>query len=177
MRLDVKERFLRHVEVVTESGCWIWTGALGIGGYGLFGGTHWRKTGVREKTRTAHRVSYELFKGPIPEDKIVLHSCDVRCCVNPAHLRVGTYQENMDDAVLRGRMAAGNRNGKHTHPEKRQLGEAHYKCKITEEVAFFIRYCGLSLPTVAKRYGISITQAHRIRTGNSWAQLPAFRGH
>lgn len=55
----------------------------------------------------AHRLSYELHKGPIPDGLQILHSCDVKNCINPDHLRVGTHSENMAEAADRGRMRSG----------------------------------------------------------------------
>lgn len=78
-------------------GCWPWTGALDADGYGTIGET---KTG---RTLRAPRVAYELTVGPIPAGLEILHSCDNRPCVNPAHLRVGTHAENMAEISLRGR--------------------------------------------------------------------------
>ncbi len=76
-------------------GCWHWTGAiLGWTGYGVIK--------VHGKNTNAHRFSYELFNGPIPEKKMILHNCHQRNCVNPTHLRIGTHQENMKDMVESG---------------------------------------------------------------------------
>jgi len=79
--LPTRDRFMRFVSV-DQRGCWLWTGRIGTGGYGYFGQ---KVDGVR-KTRRAHRVSYELFVGPIPEGQQVDHLCHVRACVNPDHL-------------------------------------------------------------------------------------------
>lgn len=87
------DRFMGKVHK-TET-CWLWKGCKNVGGYGLFR--------FPENTPGAHRVSYELFKGPIPEGLYVLHSCDIRHCVNPAHLRIGTLKENTQDMFDRGR--------------------------------------------------------------------------
>ena len=85
---------------VPESGCWIWLGVV-------FGSGHGRvvinENGVNRETG-AHRLSWEVHKGAIPEGKHVLHTCDVPCCINPAHLYIGTHQDNMRDKAHRGRV-------------------------------------------------------------------------
>jgi hypothetical protein len=80
---------------VTEAGCWLWLGSVGKLGYGLV-----KRKG---KSFSTHRVAYELFVGKIPAGKWVLHSCDVRSCVNPNHLFLGDNQANVTDAVKKGR--------------------------------------------------------------------------
>ena len=93
--LPVVDRFMRHV-VVESGGCWIWTGSRTPGGgYGTF---HVHRTGGKYLTTTAHRVSYELFVGPIPEGLQIDHLCRERGCVNWRHMEVVTAREN----VLRG---------------------------------------------------------------------------
>lgn len=93
---------LRERVRVTESGCWEWTGkrqrrANGQLTYGVAGSTRHRK-GV-----PAHRLSYELFIGPIPDGLMILHACDNPPCINPEHLRAGTQQENGRDMAERKR--------------------------------------------------------------------------
>jgi len=85
-------RFFWHVKKTKT--CWIWTGAILQGkqnGYGVFNGGR------------AHRWSYEYHIGPIPEGMKVLHKCDVRSCVNPSHLWLGTDLDNARDRVRKGR--------------------------------------------------------------------------
>jgi hypothetical protein len=85
---SVTERFMRYVLPEPNSGCWLWAGNDDCrGGYGrfFFNGT----------TRIAHRVAYELFRGPIPPGLQLDHRCRVRCCVNPDHLEPVTRRENM----------------------------------------------------------------------------------
>src|ERR1700677_546104 len=81
--------------------CWLWMAALDGHGYGkiMIGS---RKDNSR-KYRSAHRVSYELTKGKIGKDLCVLHKCDVRHCVNPNHLWLGTKRDNTQDMIRKGR--------------------------------------------------------------------------
>lgn len=78
------------------SGCWLWTGSFFANGYGRF-----KEIGVTGQK--AHRRSYEIHKGKIPEGMYVCHSCDNPPCVNPDHLWLGTNSDNMKDMVRKGR--------------------------------------------------------------------------
>lgn len=93
--IDINKRFWEKVKK-TES-CWLWTGAQKIDGYGTcyYKGTN----------HQAHRVSWELLRGPIAPGLFVLHECDNPPCVNPEHLKVGTQKQNMQDCARRGRLA------------------------------------------------------------------------
>lgn len=93
------KRFLKSYKTNETSGCWIWTGAKYQNGYG------WIK--AFGKVVSAHRFSYELYKGPIPDGMHILHSCDIKDCVNPDHLRSGTHAENMIEAHERGAILSG----------------------------------------------------------------------
>ena len=95
-RGSLSVRFERLVD--RSAGCWIWRGAINNKGYGYL------SSGKREAGRVlAHRVSWELNNGSIPDGKIVMHSCDNPPCVNPDHLRLGTQQENQQDMSDKGR--------------------------------------------------------------------------
>lgn len=94
MRRTLEERFWSKVR--KTDGCWLWTGGKNSNGYGYFAVTHnWI---VR-----AHRIAFELTVGPVPANLHVLHRCDVCACVNPAHLFLGTHQDNMTDKIRKGR--------------------------------------------------------------------------
>lgn len=98
---SVPERFEEKVSR-SDDGCWLWRGVVAVNGYGTIG--------VNGKTVYAHRLSYEINIGEIPTGKYVLHRCDVRNCVNPAHLFLGTHKENMVDMKNKGRSTHGARN-------------------------------------------------------------------
>lgn len=99
------ETFHDFVDKSDPGGCWIWTSRRDRKGYGRIG----KSQGSRDSTRMvfAHRWSYEIHKGEIPDGLFVLHSCDNPPCVNPDHLRVGTHQDNMRDMMDRGRSWRG----------------------------------------------------------------------
>lgn len=80
-----------------STGCWLWTESLGSTGYGECWSTR------RGRSIKASRVSFEAFKGTIPEGMFVCHRCDQPSCVNPAHLWLGTQSDNMRDAMSKGR--------------------------------------------------------------------------
>lgn len=94
---DLATKLEVRTERVTETGCWVWTGRLNRNGYG--------RVYHAGKERMAHRLTYELLVGPIPEGLVLDHVCRVRCCRNPYHLEPVTVQVNTlrGNAVLFGR--------------------------------------------------------------------------
>ena len=107
-------------------GCWLWVGHIQGGGYGTL---H-----IRPHLHLAHRLSWELNVGPIPEGQNVLHHCDNPPCVRPSHLFLGSHADNVRDMVAKGRNAKGERNGANTHPERWQRGDDHWSRRNPERV-------------------------------------------
>jgi len=102
-----KMRFDKKWTPVPVTGCWVWTAGTTAAGYGYFD---------YEDEIHAHRASYTMHIGPIPAGMHVLHKCDVRQCVNPDHLFLGTQVDNMKDMAAKGR--AQRHNSKKTHCPK-----------------------------------------------------------
>lgn len=132
--LEAKKHFMSHVQIPDDlKDCWIWTGAKSEDGYGWFG--------MHRKTRMAHRVSYELFVDEIPDNLFVCHSCDNPGCVNPAHLWLGTNQDNMNDMISKNRQVnvKGEKVGTHKLTErevskiKERLEQGYYLKDIAKE--------------------------------------------
>lgn len=96
MALSIKERLLSFISIDDISGCWNWTGSTSRG-YGQLS-KGWKKAPYK-----AHRLSYELFVGAIPDGLVIRHKCDNPRCANPSHLEIGTQQDNVTDRVVRGR--------------------------------------------------------------------------
>lgn len=120
-----------------KNGCWIWTASQNLGGYGKFADT------------TAHRYAYERFIGKIPEGMHVCHTCDIRNCVNPEHLWVGTTQENTSDKIAKGRQIRGERIGisKLKDIEVINIREMRLSGKTYKEIAelFCVNWAMISL--------------------------------
>lgn len=109
----------RFWDKVDKSGdCWLWTAGCFSNGYGQFR--------FKGKMWGAHRASWVLHNGPIPEGLHVCHKCDVKNCVNTEHLFLGTRADNMRDMVEKGRI-------------KVARGEAHCRSKLTEKDVLEIR--------------------------------------
>ena len=93
------DRFMSHVSPEPNSGCWLWAASTNSAGYGSFRvGSKARRT---SKKVLAHRFSFDLLVGPIPQGMFVCHKCDVRSCVNPEHLYLGNEQINLSDMALK----------------------------------------------------------------------------
>ncbi len=138
-------------EPITESGCWIWMRALSSSGYGTLQ--------VDGKTVLAHRHMYETCAGTIPEGMHVLHKCDIRCCVNPAHLFLGTNADNVADRVAKGRQSP-------------LQGEQHGNAKLTEAQVISIREDHRTLRVIGEEYGVTLSNVFLIRHRAAWGHIP-----
>lgn len=141
------QRFNESVTRDGDGGCWLWRGGLERKGYGFF---H-----LGRKIST-HRASWILHNGPIPDGMWVLHKCDVRACVNPAHLYLGTVAENARDMVSRARTAVGTRNG---------------SAKLTPEAVLAIRASNKKTGTLARMYGVDWNVIDKILTRTNWKHI------
>lgn len=151
--------------------CWEWTGSKRHKGYGAF---CYVKNGEPVQGR-AHRFSYELHIGPIPEGLFVLHKCDNPKCVNPDHLFVGDNRANVADMISKGRRVKGGtycRDGYGSGNYER--GVHHHNAKITPDIVIAIRKDrdnGLSFGGIAAKYGLSISHAFRIVNRSVWSHV------
>lgn len=147
---DWEERFWSYVGRGGKDECWEWSGAPTGGGYG--------RMSVEDRDRYAHRLSFELHHGD-PGDDFVLHHCDNRLCVNPDHLYAGDQQDNVDDAIERGRWDL--------------VGEKNPQSKLTREGAEEVRRRARAgqerQSTIAEDFGVSRSLVSRIKTGKRWA--------
>jgi hypothetical protein len=154
MAKSLLERFWSKVD---KSGdCWLWTGTINRrpDGYGVIGSA--------DGTRYVHRLSYELAFGPVPDGMNVCHTCDVRTCVNPAHLFAGTQLDNIHDMIRKGRRRSYDRHGAR-NPRAVMTEE-----RVRELRA--LRRAGMTLARLAERFGIGTTQASRIARGEQWPE-------
>jgi hypothetical protein len=154
LHLTQLNRFWRQVD---RSGgadaCWLWTGFIRENGYGVIG--------IKCKEYKAHRVSYFIEHGRIDNDRLVLHRCDVRACVNPSHLFLGTPKDNSQDAVKKGR-------------NTKLYGEQNGKAKLTRSAVLAIRrICkrGAYQKTVARQFGVSEATVSYVVNGGRWGRL------
>lgn len=141
-----------------EDDCIIWTRTLHYLGYGQAG--HYRG-----EVKT-HRISYTITNGPIPEGMVIRHKCDVRACVNPDHLEIGTQGDNVADMISRGRAVF----------PRPKPGAANPQAVLSEDDAWNIRF-GLSQifsqGDIARAYDASPMAISRLVRGQSWQHLSA----
>ncbi len=159
---DPEERFWRFVDKISNEngrGCWVWTGRKSKKGYGEFE--------LNGQKRLAHRVSWELANGPIPEGSgfhgtEIRHTCDTPQCVRPEHLITGTHLQNMQDREERGRRVA-------------PTGSAHGMAKITELQAIAIKAMwaagGRGGAEIGALFGVSASTVSLIVNEKNWTHI------
>lgn len=157
--LNLLMRFWKKVDVTPT--CWNWIASKNPKGYGKFG-----VGGAGRGWTGAHRVSWEIHSGPIPDDKCVLHSCDNPACVNPNHLWLGTIQDNLRDCGDKGRRSGG-----------RLSGELNSHAKLKERDVLEIRRLGnienLSTGEICSIFNyVQRQQIRRVLRGGAWTHLP-----
>jgi hypothetical protein len=153
-----QERFWNKVEKMNLDGCWLWIGSKNDSGYGKL------TVGTRQAYR-AHRLSYEMRYGAIPEGLCVLHRCDVRACVNPSHLFLGTVADNNRDAASKGRARSG-----------QGIGSAHSRAVLNEQLIeriWLLRRFGLSPGKIARIIGLNRSTVKNVVYGGYWSHVCA----
>ena len=146
--------------IITEN-CWVWIGNKNQFGYGL------QALGKGNKRALAHRTSYEMHKGAIPEGKHICHTCDHPWCVNPEHLFAGTRSDNMTDCVKKGRHVSN------THPGY-VTGSKNGRTKLSEEDIiniFKMRKEGALIREMAKKFGSSNSRISAILNKRNWTHV------
>ena len=143
--------------VVKTPACWLWTRRLNKDGYGQM-----KPTGNRIDQH-AHRISWQLHNGTIPDGLKVLHHCDNPPCVNPAHLFLGTDKDNSDDMMRKGR-------------NRPLRGEQNAASKISVRDVMEIRRrrtCGETLDSLARAFNVSDVTISRTVRRLSWRHVLA----
>ena len=133
--------------VIDPSGCWLWQGSVDRGGYG--------KTTHQGKHVYVHKAVYLEEVGPIPDGKILRHSCDHPECFNPAHLTPGTHKENTADMFARGRQHS-------------RQGECSGMAKLTEEKVVAIRADKRLQAVIAAEHGIHQSLVSYVKSRKIW---------
>lgn len=147
------QKYWDKVQVNKNDECWPWLACL-CGGYGHI---H-----MRGKVLKAHRLSYEEHKGAIPPDKIVMHLCDNRACVNPAHLVLGSILDNNHDRDNKRRQVA-------------KKGEDHGNAKLTKagaaEIKALQRKQSAERNELANRLGVTPQAVYDVMRGKTWLEV------
>lgn len=150
----IEKRFFKRVEK-TET-CWLWKTHLNTGGYGRF-------YNDEKRFVMAHRFSWEHFNGEIPEGLFILHKCDVRHCVNPDHLFIGTQQDNMDDMVKKKRQGDVKRE-KNSQAKLKEKDVHEIRRRFQDEYFWGIQ------SKLAKEYGVAQCTISNILREQRWPE-------
>ncbi len=152
MKLTPRERFLAKVCPEPETGCWLWRGMVVGSGYGM--------VRFERKLYPAHRLAWKLFRGEIAPGLVVCHKCDVRTCVNPEHLFLGTHAENMKDMQQKGRSPHGDK-----HSRSKLTSEQVRRIKAMLAEGF------MRMSDIAREFGVTHATIGCIARGTSWRHV------
>lgn len=158
-----EQRIASFNKRVDKSGdCWIWLGPLSESGYGKFncldGKRNWR----------AHRASWTIAYGPIPDGMLVLHKCDNRRCVRPEHLFLGNNKDNTQDALQKGRLKDM---GPWRHPCPGELnGRAKINLTDVQEIRDMANK-GTLQRDISRKFGIGQTAVSKIVNNQTWKHV------
>ena len=154
-----EQRFWSKYIPEPNSGCWLWLGTLSNNGYGT-DAVGSNTDGTRRQS-TSHRLACEFAHGAAPSvEHQALHKCDVKLCINPAHLYWGTRKDNGRDASERGKTGG-----------KPMPGEQNGRARLSAEDVGEILSSDESGAELGRRYGVSRTHISHIRSGKSWGHL------
>lgn len=159
----LEERFWPKVQKRGPEECWLWSAGKLAGGYG--------RLRVDAKNQiVAHRASWEIHNGTVPEGLCVCHHCDNRGCVNPKHLFLGTYADNMADCWSKGRGRIPR--GKQFGIDKPYCrGEENGSAKLTRAQVLEIRKTPGSYRQISENYGVSQSAVGLIKRRRIWSWL------
>lgn len=136
----VQDNFWDNTMPIPECGCLLWTRKINPNGYGALR--------FKGKQVLAHRIAWELINGDVPNGNQILHRCDVKSCINPYHLFLGSQQDNMNDMKKKGRSTRGKR---------------FFEPKLTDSDVSFIRFSKATCFELAKIFGISFQHVSDIK--------------
>ncbi len=148
------KRLANGVQINEATGCREWKKHCNNYGYG--------KLTVSGRGVYAHRLSYELCYGPIPQGMDLMHKCDNPRCINPEHLSVGTRSDNMKDCSQKGRARI---------PRNSLCGEDNGSAKLRREDISLIKCLlenGWKQQAIADHFGVSQAQISNIKCGRAW---------
>jgi hypothetical protein len=154
------KRFIDNLKMGADDECWF---------YGK--NQHYariREAGAGSRQWLAHRYAYWIFNGRLPDDKVIMHTCDNPRCVNPYHLVAGSQRENIADASAKGRLRGNFKTG---DDPRRRKGSAHPISKLVESDIPIIRADTRPTRLVSEEYGVSRDLIRAIKRRKAWRHV------